>query len=395
MDSEIIIIGGGARGLYFTQMLTQTLGRKVAAIVDNYEPGQKVIKERIDEFGTPDTKIFSSPEEAFAAIPRSQANIVFVMTPEWTHLEVFRKAINSGFHIFLEKPLATTKEDVLEIKRLAGTTDKTVQVGFVLRYSAFYEKIKEIVDSGELGKIITIQMNERLGVNHGGAFKRNWHRKIEYTGGFINEKCSHDLDLMCWFKEKEAAPKQVYSYGSRHFCPPRDTPELCTECSIDNCPWRFQGVASLKSIHGKDFMDATSAGLGRCIFHSDADITDHQCVNIIFDDGTQGLFTLIAMSGNEGRDIMIHGTDGYLDGNLEKGLLRTCNYWKADMHDVEIGNMDAHGGGDVAIVSSFLDSVKSGIKPLATVEAGVRASIIAFAADESVAKQIIVPVSEY
>lgn len=389
-NSEIIIIGGGSRGLFFTQILTQQLGRKVAAIADNYEPGHKAIRHRLEEFGTPDTELYSSADELLAAVPRSRANIAFVMTPEWAHLDAFRKAINAGCHVFLEKPLATTKDDVLEIQRLAESTDKVVQVGFVLRYSAFYKKVKEILDSGVLGKIVSIQMNERLALQHGAQFKRTWHRKLKYTGGFINEKCSHDLDLMCWFKEDQAAPKQVYSYGGRHFCPSHETPEFCTDCKLDNCPWRAKGVGSWKVIDGKEYMDSTSSGIGHCVFHSDADITDHQCVQVIFDDGTQGTFTAISMSGDPGRDITIHGTDGYLEGNMEQGRLRVRDYWKAEMENVDLGTTDGHGGGDENIVRGFLESAELGLKPLATVYAGVRASLIAFAADESNAAHSVV-----
>ena len=300
--------------------------------------------------------------------PRSrgaQADIVFVMTPDWTHLDVVRKVIGAGCHAFLEKPVETTRAKVLEILKLARAGDRLVQVGFVLRYSAFVRKVKETVDSGVLGKLVMIQMNERLSLQHGAQFCRTWHRKVANTGGFLNEKCSHDLDLMCWFKAAQAEPVEVFSYGARHLAPPRDTPEMCADCAMPDCPWRKDNA--------------------KCVFHSDGDIMDHQCVNIRFGDGTQGVFTTVAMSPVPGRDIRIFGTDGYLEGSLEEGRLRVNNYWDpAGLKDVPLGATDGHGGGDNRIVAEFLECVERHEYPLSTVADGVQASLIALAAERSV-----------
>lgn len=385
MSDDVLIAGGGARGLFFAKMLTQNLGRKVAAIADTHKPGHDAIRVRLNEFGTPGTQVFGSVEDMLAAIPASQAGAVFVMTPQWTHLDVFRKAIDGGRHVFLEKPIATTREDVLEILRIARSTDLTVQVGFVLRYSAFYRKISQIVESGRIGRVLAIQMNERLTLAHGAIFKRTWHRRAEYTGGFMNEKCCHDLDIMCWIKQPQAEPVEVFSYGGMGFCRDRsDTPEQCAGCAVENCPWPYQMPETFKTLDGKENLDETSAGIGRCVFHSDADVMDHQTVMVKFGDGSHGTLTAVAMSGNTGRDIVIHGSDGYLDGVLAQGKLRVQNYWEGQLEDVDCGTTDAHGGGDLATVQGFLDCVAQGLQPLANVEAGARASLLALAADESV-----------
>lgn len=393
MAGEAIIIGGGVRGLYFTGLLTSTLGRRVAAIADTHLEGHEAILYRIAEAGTPGTRIFGSTDEALSAIPRSQADIVFIMTPEWTHYPIFCQAIAAGCHVFLEKPVATTHCDVINTLKLARSTDRTVQVGFVLRYSPFYRKIKEVIESGRLGKVVVIQMNERMSLWHGGLFKRLWHRKVEYTGGFINEKCCHDLDILCWLKEGQAEPKEVFSYGGRHFCPPRDdAPEFCCDCNLSECPWRYTHAGTTKSVGNKEYLDSTSALAGKCVFRSDADIADHQMLDVIFDDGTHGIFTAISMSGELGRDITIHGTNGYLLGDLEKGVLKIIDYWGGGEQCIEFGEMDSHGGGDEAIVRSFLECVDQGVKPVATVEAGARASLLAFAAEESVRSGSVVPI---
>lgn len=372
MERGIIVAGGGKRGLMFAHMLKSDLRRQVAAIAENNTAAHPAIRRRLDEWGMADTAVYGSLPQALGALPRSQADIVFIMTPDWTHLDVLRPAVSAGCHVFLEKPLATTSADVMEIVRLAHSTDKTVQVGFVLRYSPFARKVKAVVDSGALGKLVMIQMNERLELVHGAVFCRSWHRKVRYTGGFLNEKCSHDLDQICWLMEKQAAPKEVFSYGGRHFTPEKNTPQTCGRCRLRHCPWRDKNE--------------------RCVFHSDGDIMDHQCANILFDDGAQAQFSLVAMSPAPGRDMRIFGTDGYLEGELEKGSLRLNRYWDpSGFQDVSVAASDGHGGGDTRIVAEFLDCVDRHEQPLSSVLDGARASLLAFAADESAQTHNAVP----
>lgn len=375
MTKRIIVAGGGVRGLMFTRMLSTELRRNVAAIAEPKASVRQSIRRQLRDWKLPDIALYDSLNAVVAAIPRSQADIVFLMAPDWAHLDVLRTAIPAGCHVFLEKPLATTRPDVLEIARLAHTTDKTIQVGFVLRYSAFYRTIKDIVASGALGRLVTIQMNERMSLAHGAFFCRSWHRKIRYTGGFLNEKCSHDLDLMCWFKEGQAEPAEILSSGGRHFTPPRKTPELCGRCRLRLCPYRQKTA--------------------RCVFHSDGDVTDHQSVMVRFSDGTQGLFSAVAMSPVPGRDIRIFGTDGYLEGTLEEGRLRVKRYGDgSDFREIDLGTSDPHGGGDTRIVAEFLDCVERHERPASTVCDGARASLLAFAADESVATGKAMPLAE-
>lgn len=84
----------------------------------------------------------------------------------------------------------------------------------------------------------------------------------------------------------------------------------------------FRDFASGTSINGKSNMDDTFAPLGQCVYHLDSGVNDHQAVSIRFADGTQGIFTTISVSGMSGRDMMLHGTEGYREGvNVRVELL--------------------------------------------------------------------------
>ncbi len=387
MSEGIIVVGAGARGLAFIQMLTRQLHRKVVAVVENNPDKEELVRRRLKVIGAPNTPLVRTFAKALPFIPAGSRRVVFIMTPEWQHLPIFRQAIAADCHIFLEKPVATTRRDALEIRRLARRSPRVVHLGFVLRFAPFYEKIKRIVDSGALGTLVSIQMNERLGFSHGACFHRGWHRKKRYTGGIINEKCCHDLDLLCWLKEKQSTPSKVMSFGGRNFFPHRDTPERCEECGLRKCPWRMRLkiVDPNMLIRGALPKDPTVSDWSRCVFRSDSDVMDHQCVQIAFADGTQGVFNFVTSSSTPGRDLLIHGSDGYLAGDLQTGTFTYQNYWSGRTKRVSVGALGPHGGGDVGIVEEFLKNVAHNRKPVPGVEEGVRASLIAFAADQSVA----------
>lgn len=380
---NFIIIGGGARGIYFTEILENELQCKVKAIVDTYVEGNPFIVKRLKEANIKDVEIINSFEEALERYPSTQVDGAFIMTPEWTHASIFKRLIKGNYNIFLEKPIATTKEDIYEIGRIAKTYPNVIQVGFVLRYSLFYRKIKEWIEEDTLGHIVNITMSERLTIDHGVKFKRSWHRMKEYTGGFINEKCSHDLDLMCWFKEKEAKPIGVFSLGNRGFAKLSNGEKKCSDCQKTDCLYRDDLSQYIKFVEGKVLLDQTASGVGTCIYGNDSDIHDNQSVLVQFDDGSHGNFYSIAMSDQHGRDVLIHFEYGLIVGNLEKGVLEKHDYRTKDISHFKLEGMNMHGGGDTQVVKEFTECILTHSKPYASVDDGLRASLLAFAADES------------
>jgi predicted dehydrogenase len=391
----VLIIGGGARGLYFTSILEKKLNTKVLAIVEVHQPSFGFIRQRLLEEQIERVALFDDLEAMHQEYPPEVVEGVFIMTPEWTHAGIFRVMTQYGYNIFLEKPLATAIEDLEDIYRISKKYEKIIQVGFVLRYSLFYKKIKEIIESGVLGKLLVLQLNERLTLQHGAKFKRSWHSKKEFTGGFMNEKCSHDLDLITWFKSGQSYPSTLLSFGGTGFVLEKERFQTtyCVDCTIE-CPFRDNLKDYPKYQDGKVFMDSTSGGVGKCVYMNEADIYDYQTVNIRFNDASQAIFTAISMSGSPGRDIMIHGTDGFLFGELEKGILNYTNYIQGKNIVVDLQQLDAHGGGDEEVVAQFLDCVRINRKPIASVRDGYMASLLALRADESVARGMLVDIGQ-
>jgi predicted dehydrogenase len=393
--SGTIIVGAG-RGLAFAKMLNghlKKLNCKVLALVDINKTVHPKVRQRLDSYGACDTLVMSSLSEALKKFGPEEADSVMVVASNKAHAELTLQALAAKRHVFLEKPIAANLEDALAIASAVANSDRVVQLGFVLRYSSYYRKIREVAASGKLGRIVMLQINERLDLDHSSTYRRAWRRKQANTGGFMNEKCSHDMDIFCWIKQGQAVPVEVFSCGGMELFPPKpEAPEKCADCLDETCPFRrnLEEMSKSEFDHSPDLnMQAT------CTFKTDADVLNHQSVIIRFSDGAQAIFTITAYSGDPDRDIIIHGTEGYLAGKLNEGSFYVDDYRSRKREVFSSGILnDQHGGGDDGVLSEFFGCIENGAKPTATVADGLLSSQLAFAADMSVQKGRKISLSE-
>ena len=138
------------------------------------------------------------------------------------------------------------------------------------------------------------------------------------------------------------------------------------------------------------FLDKTAGGVNECIYGNTSDINDSQTVMVLFDDNTHGIFNVISMSGKDGRDIMIHFEYGLIFGDLEEGNLTKIDYRRNQTEKYHISGMNFHGGGDTQVVKEFTECIINQTKPVASVEDGLRASLLSFCADESIETKVFV-----
>ncbi|MDD5676049.1 MAG: Gfo/Idh/MocA family oxidoreductase, partial [Chitinivibrionales bacterium] len=131
-------------------------------------------------------------------VKRTDVDWVFIGSWNCFHKEHAVAALNAHKNVFCEKPLATTLTDCLAIKRAVKANKQKFLLGFTLRYSPHYLKIKKIVDSGVIGKIVSMEFNETLDFNHGGYIMSDWRRLTKNAGSHVLEKCCHDIDLVNW-----------------------------------------------------------------------------------------------------------------------------------------------------------------------------------------------------
>ena len=389
-----VIIAGSGRGLCFAMLLAGVNFKdtcRVVAMVDIATEHHPRLRELLDQAGLKDTDICTTLDEALAKYPKEVAEAVLVVTPNGTHAELTEKTLAADRHLLLEKPIAANWEDARRILHAAQASQRTIQLGFVLRYSLFYQKLKEL--SKSLGHIVLIQSNERLSFSHSSAYRRGWRRHTEATGGMLNEKCSHDLDIIRWLKKGQAKPVSVYSIGGQDLFPAHpDTPLLCEECKDSKCVFRRDIEQLKRNIYS---MNADIDIYRKCIYHTDADVMSNQSATILFDDGTQAIFTIVLYAGSdEQRDIRILGTEGQLIGDLKYGRLDLLRY-RENTHEVFELPGGMHAGADALILKDFFRCIEEQCQPEATVEDGVLTSRLAFAANLSVREKRIVQLDEF
>ncbi len=387
MKTGVIIAGSGRGSAFAREIIEKKLGA-VRALVDTNTAIHASLRKRLhEEFGSPETEIMTNLGDALAKFPKEAAPAVFIVTPNNTHASLLKLALEAGRDVMLEKPVGASQTDLEAIAALARKFPANViHLGFCLRYSPFWRKIHEVVDSGRLGTIGMIQTDEWIDFAHSGnAYRRGWRRSRELTGGFLNEKCSHDLDLLCWYKEREADPVRIYSVaGTGMFEHDGAAPERCAECSDPACPFRWKEP---KTYH----YQLAEGESGTCVFHSPADIFNIQSATVTFSDGTQAIHTLLPYAGvSARRRIVVHGTRGFLRGEVveDQGTyLKGVFYYESGKKEFDLplegDTGTSHGGGDAFLLNGFFDCVETRRIHGAGLYDGLRASLLAFAADES------------
>lgn len=265
----------------------------------------------------------------------------------------------------LEKPIANTLEGCSEIEKSAKKYGRKVIICHVLRYTPFYGKIKEIIDSGRMGDIVTVSTSENVGYYHQAhSFVRGPWRNSGSSSPMILAKCCHDMDLLRWLIGEKC--RKVASFGSlRYFCKenaPEGCAEFCSECPLKDCIYNAQKIykeyrwmanyfcnetgeeAMLKALKGSQY--------DRCVFHSDNDVVDHQVSIFKFDKGITASHTMTAFSRTIYRGIKVHATKAELVGIMEDNFLE-LRVLGGGTEVIPIDTADAngnHGGGDIGLM---------------------------------------------
>ncbi len=396
------IIGLGGRGSTYAHFINYYNSELVAVC----EPDVSK-KDLAISYGMPEESFFTDENEFFAK--GKLADALVIATMDSLHYRQAMKALELGYDILLEKPIAMTLEECRNIKELAVRLGRRVVVCHVLRYSPMYVKIKELLDGGVIGDVISLDMTENIGFYHyaHSYCRGNW-RNTDVSTPLIVAKNCHDTDMICWLLNKKWL--SVSSVGSLKFFKKENAPEGSTaRCS--DCPYKEACIYSAFRIYNnEDFEKA--AGLakhgklgttheeinknlsdpenlyGRCVFHCDNNVADHQVMNALFEDGITVQFKTIAHTNSLARELKIFGSKGMLySAPTEKCIYVEMLDGKTVKHTYEepIGGYAHHAGGDVSIVKQFIEYVETGkrAKNITDITDSLMGHSLAFLAEES------------
>jgi predicted dehydrogenase len=315
------------------------------------------------------------------------------------HYEQALAALDLGYDLLLEKPIATKRDEILAIRNKANNLKRRVAIAHVLRYTAFYQKIKEMIKEERLGNITTISQTEHVGYFHyaHSYVRGNW-RKTENSAPMILAKSCHDLDIIRWLLDKKYLA--LSSFGTlSHFkseYAPEGSEKYCYKCQID-CPFNaldfykknplWMMIFSLDPDPEKVLADE-NLSYSRCVYQSDNDVVSHQVVNLLFEDGINASFVMTAFSNETHRSIKIHGTKAELEGDLEKKEIILKTYGK-EQEIIDISKItddfSYHAGGDKQMLLDFVRKVRKSekVSGLTDINNAVESHFMALDAEDS------------
>ncbi len=407
---RIAIAGVGSRGknAYGLELLNMKDRAKVVAVAD-IDPERLALAG--DAHGVPKEMRFPSAE-AMLAMPRL-ADAMLICTQDRQHVPHAVAALKKGYDVMMEKPISPKLEDLQEITKVARENGRRVVVCHVLRYTPFFQTIKKTIDSGVLGEVVSIQALENVRYWHQAhSFVRgNWRRE-EDTSPMILAKCCHDLDYLVWLCGKKC--ERVSSYGSLMYFKKSNAPEgaalRCTQgCKAkESCPYDAEKIYLTNKDTGilcgnvewpidvlaenpteEKIRHAIETGpYGRCVFHCDNDVVDHQIVNMQMEGGASLSLTMSAFTSIGGRTIKVMGTLGDLWGDMHENRIRIGVFGK-EPQVIDLGKEEkdfaGHGGGDRLLMEQFVDLMQ-GKEPdgtITTLETSVESHLVALAAEKS------------
>ena len=189
---RVAICGMGSRGKDTYAPVSELCPDKMK-IVAFAEPDEAKRRECMERYHIPEEMAFHTGEEMFAR--EKLADVAFICTQDQQHVGHAVAALEKGYHLLLEKPAATTADDVRLIERTAKAHDRIVVVCHVLRYAPFFEEIRAAIERGDVGQVVNIQTIENVGYWHQAhSFVRgNWRNAAESTFMLL-AKCCHDID---------------------------------------------------------------------------------------------------------------------------------------------------------------------------------------------------------
>ncbi|HMO31474.1 MAG TPA: Gfo/Idh/MocA family oxidoreductase [Lacibacter sp.] len=342
---------------------------------------------------------FTTWEQVFGQ-PK-MADAVIISTPDDLHFGPCMQALDKGYDILLEKPISPSEAECRAILAKAKTTGRIVAVCHVLRYAPYFEALQEIIRSGVLGEVVSVQHFEPIEHIHmSHSFVRgNWHNSRQ-TAPIILAKSCHDMDILRWLLGVESRKVQAFGHLSwfrKEKAPAGSTARCSDGCAVEGqCPYSALKIYYRDRTYNYVFdlpekkeeqaafvlEQLKTTNYGRCVYRMENDQPDHYIANLLFDRNITASFSMEAFTSYHGRRTRIMGTLGDVVGDMTKFvhtdfLTRKATEWKQ--------STDGHGGGDWRLVANFVQAVarQDGRLLTSTIEASIESHLMAFAAERS------------
>ncbi len=409
----ITLVGAGLRGMIYSKYASERKnGMQIVAVA---EPDEFKRNRAREQFGIDEKCCYKSWDELFAQPKQSDA--VFICTRDKDHFVPAIKALEAGYHVMLEKPMSPDWQECIQMEQLAEKHGKVLTICHVLRYSPFFQTIKQLLDDGRIGKLMSIAHNENVGYWHQAhSYVRGYFNRTEDSSPMILAKSCHDMDLIQWFAG--GACTSISSYGHLSYFRPENAPLGAPKYCIEGCPvqescvyyapdtymienggWKAEAATRDQSYEAK--LKAMQEGpFGRCVFQSDNDVVDHQVVAMDFDNEVTAVFTMSAFTEKCNRTLKLMGTEGEIRATMETNEIEIRRFGSGQQEVIKLVDPEGHvghGGGDQRLVQDFGRTVRNieKYKSATSAKDSVQSHLMAFAAERSRVEKRMVRMDEF
>ena len=414
---KVILIGAGNRGTTYTDIMrTMTDRYEVIAVAEPIDSRRNDIKTK---HGISDDMCFCYDSELLAC--GKIADLAIIATGDREHFEPAKKAIELGYDILLEKPISPEARECSILADLAEKRGVRIVVCHVLRYTPIFIKLKDIIESGEIGEVMSINHEECVGnVHQSHSFVRgNWGNTARSSCMLLQKSC-HDMDILRWLVGKKC--KKVQSFGTLSHFKASNAPAGAPDYCIDGCPkgdtCPYNAVKLYLDDKENDWFRTTctreadptdrmvenairTTQYGKCVYKCDNDVVDHQTVNLLFEDDVTVTFTMNAFNKG-GRFIHIMGTKGEIRAAIEGNTpIQIYNFETLNTTEIPMSGTDGikggHGGGDIGIVESIYEYITDTYKgkSISTIRESADNHLIVFASEKSRLEGTVVDLEEF
>ncbi len=398
----VMIIGAGSRGRTYARYAEKfPQSMKVVGVAD-LNPNRR--KAMAKKHNIPAENQFGHFNDALSKAKLADA--VVISTPDNLHYEPCMKALELGYDVLLEKPVAPTEKECRAILKQAHKYNRIVAVCHVLRYAPYFVALKQVLESGAIGDIVSVQHMEPIQYAHmaHSYVRGNWPLADKTTPIILAKSC-HDLDIMRWLIDKPC--ESIAAEGSLYLFRPENAPKGATERCTDGCPHEAECPYSAIDIYERrkrhlgvfDLPRKDPAlireklkttNYGRCVFRCNNDQCDHYVAILKFKDGVTASFTMDAFTPWGGRRTRIMGTKGFIEGDMTTFTFydfRTSHksVWDQKVSEVAEYKGSGHGGGDHLLVRDFLRAVSAQDEKLlsSTIDVSIESHVMGFMAEKS------------
>ncbi len=388
---RIAIVGTGSRALgMWSKDVQVNYADKVEYVgLCDVNPGRVEYFKKTAGFNCP---TFTDFEKMMKEV---KPDTLIVTTVDATHHEFIIRGMELGANIITEKPMTTDEQKCEAILETEKKTGKKVTVTFNYRYSPHRAKMYELLRSGAIGELTSVDFHWYLNTSHGADYFRRWHRLKEKGGTLWVHKATHHFDLLNWWIESD--PFEVYATGALNFYE-KNNPFRYTNCRPcphkSNCKFYFDitkkpDYVALYTDHEKHDGYLRDG----CVFKEDINIYDKMAATIKYANGVQVSYSLTTYSPYEGYRIAFNGTKGRMDVWIEESnpiedkpydeIVLEKNFGTREFIRVPHGT-SGHGGGDKLLKDKIFGGVtEDPLNQAANVRDGALSILVGIAARKS------------